>query len=119
MRDAVGHAFSKTKRVRADKRNPEDFPSDSVILKRQANRESGAGAWRAVDFDRAVVIFDDFFGDEESQAHAACCLLGREIGIKNLAHLRRSNAGAGVFNAKIDIEIFLRASDLDRAFLLR
>src|SRR5205823_3781642 len=88
-------------------------------LKRQPNRESGAGARRAVDFDRAVVILDDFFRDVESETGTTLSLLGREIGIEYFAHLRRRNPGASVFDAKIDIKISLGASNFDRTLFLR
>ena len=83
----------------------------SVVGRRgQANGENGSGARRAVHFDRAVVIFDDFLRDVETEAGATLALLGREIRIENLAHLRRVDSGAGILHADVDVKIFARCN---------
>src|SRR5213079_1004856 len=77
-----------------------------VIQQRQTNRETGADLRSAVDFDRAVVIFDHLLGDVEPEAGAALALFGREIRIENLRHLRRRNSVPGILNPNIDVKIF-------------
>src|ERR1022692_3494068 len=86
----------------------------SVIQERKSNRKCRAHLWSAVHFDGAVVIFDHFFCDVESESGATLALLGREVGIENLRHLLRSDSVTGVLHSYIDIKIFARAADIDR-----
>lgn len=65
------------------------------------------------------MVFHDFLRDVETQASAAFRLLGRKIGIENLAHLRRGHSGAGVFDSKVNIKVLLHASHRNRAPLFR
>ena len=64
------------------------------------------------------MVFDNFFGDIEAQPGAALGLLGCEIRIEDSRELRRLNPSTRVFDAKIDIEIFLRADNRDFSFLV-
>src|SRR3984893_10215750 len=90
-----------------------------IILKRQANREGGANAWRAVHFERTVVVLDDFFCNVEPEASSALALFGREIGIENLVNPSRGDPVTIVFHAKVHIEILPCATDRNRSFLAR
>src|SRR5437868_6824343 len=81
------------------------------VQKRQPDREARPDLRCAVHFDRAAVIFDNFFRDVESEARSALSLFGCEIWLENLVHLRRRNSVASIFHAHIDVEIFLRAGN--------
>src|SRR5207248_1331504 len=87
------------------------------ILERETDCENSADARRTFDFDRTAVVFDDFLGDVETETGAAFRLFGREIRIENSIQLCRMNAGPGVFNTKIDIEILLSAGNRHCALL--
>ena len=65
------------------------------------------------------MVFDDLLGDVESQTGAAGGLLGCEIRIENLVQLSRRDAGPVVFDAKIDVKIFLGAPDCDNSLFFR
>ena len=64
------------------------------------------------------MIFHDFLGDVEAQASAALGLLSCEIRIEDSGKLRRLDSSPGVFDAKIDIEILLRANNRDLSLFL-
>src|SRR5947209_5178629 len=91
------------------------MPRILVRLQWQANGENGADAGRALHLDRAAMVFYNFFGDVKTETSAALGLFGRKIGIENSVQLRRMNAGTCVFNAQVNIEILLGASDRYRA----
>src|SRR5947208_1917786 len=82
-------------------RAPQRKPRRLVIQQGEANGEAGAYLRSAVDLDRAIVIFDHFLRDVETEAGAALALLGREIRVENFCHLRRRNTGTGIFHADI------------------
>ena len=90
----------------------------SIIHQREPNRKTGADPRRAVDFDRAVVIFDDFLSDVEPEPCAALALLGREVRIENLRHLSRLDPSASVLNADINVKILADACHRHGTFLV-
>lgn len=57
------------------------------------------------------MIFHNFLGDVKTEAGAALGLFSREIRIENSVQLRGVNTGAGIFDAQINVEIFLSACD--------
>jgi hypothetical protein len=101
------------------KGGPSDPDLQLVIQEWQADRECRANLRRALHFDRTIVIFDDFLRDVESKAGAALALFRCKIRIENLRQLRLRNSVAGIFHADVDIKIFARATDGDKAFLFR
>jgi hypothetical protein len=91
----------------------------SIIQQWQTDDEGRADLGRAVHFDRAVMIFDYFFGDVETEARPAFCLLGREIRIENFCHLLGRDPVSGIFNLNVDVKISLHATNGDGALRLR
>src|SRR6266404_73104 len=89
-----------------------------IIQQRQTNRKTAADLRRALDLNRAVVIFDHLLGDVEPEAGAALALLGREIGIENFRHLRRRNSVAGILDPDIDVKILSQAVHRNGALFL-
>ena len=65
------------------------------------------------------MIFDDLLRDIETEAGPALALLGREIRIENFRHLLGGDAAAGILDLNVDVEILLRATNVDRSFFLR
>ena len=65
------------------------------------NAEGGAFAHLALDFDAALVVFDDFFADCQTQSRAADFLatgggFGSEEGLEDSRLKVLGNAGAGI-----------------------
>src|SRR5581483_2789390 len=115
------HALSKTKRARSDKLGMTNnkTPLASGCLKRETNDEGGADVRGAIDFDRAVMVLDNFLGDVKAETGAALSLFGGEVRLEDFLHLRGRDAGAVVFHHKIDIKIFAGASDGNGAVFVR
>ena len=64
------------------------------------------------------MVFDHLFRDVKTKTRSALVLLRREIGIKDLAHLRRIDSRSFVFDPDIHVEIFARAFDRHRGLFL-
>src|SRR5438477_8657155 len=87
-----------------------------LVNQRQAQSERGAHLWRALDFDRPLVVFDHFLRDVETQASAALAVFGREVGVENFREQLRRNPVARIFHPDVRVKIFPNAHDRNRAF---
>ena len=82
---------------------------------RQRTLQNSSRVRRTVDFDRSVMILDNFFCDVKAQPRSALALLGRKIRIEDFVHLRRINSGTGILDSNVHIEILPRALHRNRS----
>ena len=106
-------------RPRPDGQGNRSKKSPLIVDQWQPNGEGRAELRRALDLDRAMVIFDHLFRDIQTETGAALSLFGREIRLENLCQLRRENPIAGVLHPDVHVEVFPQAAHGDRPLLFR